>query len=99
MLSGHLTFQTLQQLLLQRRLLQKVAEITPAIQGIIHAIMKESQRADQTVIEIRMTHIVNEDSVGIYIHWEINEKEKEGGRKTSHKKLRSSFSNYCPTVI
>jgi len=40
--SNHLTFQTLQQLLLQRRLLQKVAEITPAIKGIIQAVMKES---------------------------------------------------------
>ena len=91
MLSGHLTFQTLQQLLLQRRLLQKVAEITPAIQGIIHAIMKESQRADQTVIEIRMTHIVNEDSFGIYIHWEIN----EGDGWSSHQRLIPSSSNHC----
>ena len=49
-LSGHLTFQVLQQLILQRTLLYKVAEITPANKGIIWAIMKESQNADQAVI-------------------------------------------------
>ena len=63
---GHLTFQTLQQLLFQRILLQKVAEITPAIKGIIQAVMKELQRADHAIIEIRMTHTANEDSPGIY---------------------------------
>ena len=65
---GHLTFQMLQQLLLQRRLLQKVAEITLTIKGIIQAVIKESQHADHAVIEIRMTLTTNEDSPGIYIH-------------------------------
>jgi len=67
-LPGHLTFQMLQQLLLQRRLLQKVAEITLTIKGIIQAVIKESQHADHAVIEIRMTLTTNEDSPGIYIH-------------------------------
>ena len=54
-------FQTSQQLLLQHRLLQKVAEITHAIKGIIQAVMKESQRADHAVIKIHMTSTANED--------------------------------------
>ena len=40
-LPGHLTFQILQQLLLQRRLIHSVAEITLAIKGIIHSVMKK----------------------------------------------------------
>jgi len=62
--SSHVS--TLQQLLLQRRLLHKVAEITLAIKDIMQAVMKESQHADHAVIEIRMTCTANEDSPGIY---------------------------------
>jgi len=63
---SHLTFQTLQQLLLQRKSLQKVAKLAPLIKGIIQAVMKEAQSADHAVIEIRMTRTANEDSPGIY---------------------------------
>jgi len=45
--------------------------------------MKESQRADHAVIEIRMTHISNEDSPGIYT---LGDRRREEA-KTSHKRL------------
>ena len=66
MLPGHLIFQILQQLLLQCKLLQKVAEITLTIKGINQAIMKESRCIDYAVIEIRMTRTANENSPSIY---------------------------------
>ena len=69
----------LQHLLLQRRLLQKVIEITPTITGIIQAIMKESQRAKHVITEIRMTRTANEDSIGIYI---LEDRRKERGLPT-----------------
>jgi len=63
---GYLTFQMLQQLLHQRRLLQKIAKITLTIKDIIQAVMKESQHTDHAVIEIRITRTANEDSSSIY---------------------------------
>ena len=42
--------------------------------------MKELQRVDQVIIEIRMTRIVNVDFSSIYMHWEIN-KEEDGPPK------------------
>jgi len=61
---GHLTFQILQQLLLQCRLIHNVAELTFAIKGIFHSVVKESQRANHAIIEIHMTRIANKDSPG-----------------------------------
>jgi len=78
-LPGHLTFQTLQQLLLQRRLLQKIAEITHN-QEHNHAIMNESQRADHAIIEIHMTCTANEDSTGIYTLGDRRRKKGENKR-------------------
>jgi len=88
-LPGHLTFQTLQQLLLQRRLLQKIAEITHN-QEHNHAIMNESQRADHAIIEIHMTCTANEDS-WVYIHWEIDEEKRE--------KTKEYFSQKVDTIL
>ena len=78
---GHLVFQTLQQLLLQHKLLQKVAEIIPTIKGIIQIVTKESQRTDHVVIENRMTRTANEDSLGIN---SLGDRQREG--RTSHKR-------------
>ena len=80
LLLGHLIFQILQQLLLQRRLLQKVAEITLAIKGTIQAIMKELQLIDHMVTEICMIHTANEVFPGIYT---LGDRRKE---QTAHKK-------------
>ena len=68
----------LQQLLVQRRLLQKVAEITLVIKGIIQAVMKESQYAVNVVIEIHMTRTANEDSPRIYT---LGVRRRTGGQR------------------
>jgi len=78
------TFRTLQQLLLQHRLLQKVVEITSTIKGTIWAIMKESQHVDHAVIEIRITRTAIEDLSGIYTLGDRQE------RSDPHKRLRLS---------
>jgi len=65
----------LQQLLLQRRLLQNIAKIIPVIKDIIQAVMKESQRADHVVIEICITHTANKDFQGIYT---LGDRRREG---------------------
>ena len=77
--TDHLTFQTLPQLLLECRLLQKVEKIAPTFKDIIQAVMKKSQCADQAVIEIRMTHTANEDSSGIYT---LKDRRRRGGIPT-----------------
>ena len=73
----HLTFQILQQLLLQRRLIHNVAEITLAIKGIIHSFMKKSQHADHVIIKICKTCTANEDSPSIYTRWKIDEEKDQ----------------------
>ena len=65
-----LTFQTLRQLLLQRRPLQKVDEITFTIKGKIQAVTKISQSANRAIIEIRMTRTANKNSPGVYMYSE-----------------------------
>ena len=56
----------LQQLLLQPRLLQKVARITPAVKGVIQDVMKESHYVNHAIIEIYMTRTANDDSPDVY---------------------------------
>ena len=81
---GHLMFETLQKLLLQRRRLQKVAKITPAIKDIIQPVTKESQHVDHVVIEICMTNATNEDSSDIYALGDPRREERLPHRPTPH---------------
>jgi len=54
--------------------------------------MKESQRADHVVIEIRMTHTVNEDSPRyIYTLGDRRRKRKEDFPKGEHFPKREDF--------
>ena len=48
--------------LFQCRLLRKIAGITPAIIGIIHAVTKKSQRVNHAVMKIRINCTLKEDS-------------------------------------
>ena len=91
--SDHLTFQTLQWPLLQRKLLQRVVEIAPAIKGRIQAVIKESQRADHVLIEIRMTCTVNEDSLDIYTLGDGQDKEKKQKKEKDEENSRKEIHN------
>jgi len=80
----------LQRSLLQRRLLQKITEITYYIKDIIQAVTEESPCADHAIFEICMTRTANEASLGIYT---LEEEQKIGGRQTTRnpQKVRLPF--------
>ena len=99
-LSDHLMFHALQRPPLQRRLLQKVAEIAPAIKGKISAVTRESRRLDHAVIEAYMTRTANESSPGINTRGdgpetcdnpEKREEKKEIHNQTSHLVQKTIF--------
>ena len=64
-LPGHFMFQTLQQLLLQRKQLQNAVDIALAIKGRISVVTEESQRVDHAVIKSCMTCTVKKNPPGI----------------------------------
>ena len=88
-LPGHFTFQMLQRLLLQYRLLHKITGIIPSIIGTTHnpSRYEEIQRVDHAVIKIRMICILNEDSPSINTRGDPLKR----GQKKRQKRVKKGF--------
>jgi len=69
----HPIFHILQRSLFQRRLLQKVTVIAPAIKDRITVVTRESQHVGHAVIETSMTRTAKK--LPGYIRWEMDKKE------------------------
>ena len=91
---GHLMFQTLQQLLFQQRLLQKIAGITHTIKNTIQAITKKSQHANHAVMKIYTTCATNNDSQGIYT---LRDKDDNQSKPSTEKESKSFIT--IPEIV